>query len=210
MGDHDDGLSVFVSEIFEDADDLLFCRRIQVAGRLIREDEIHVACQGPRDSDSLLFAAGKLIDQTVRLAGDDAEAFQEVVRDVLSVFGQFVVRFRYGQQYVFQSGQIGDQIELLENDGNVVSSVSVQANLIDILPFKEDPAAFRRIQSRHQRKQRGLTRTGRTEDRRKDPGGSAVHNRHRYRNNSGFLILVLQTYGPPSSDSSGSSSDCNA
>ena len=50
----DDGLAEVFRQKAEDPDDFLFGRRVEVAGRFIREDQIDIGSQRPRDRNPSL------------------------------------------------------------------------------------------------------------------------------------------------------------
>src|ERR1051325_2015890 len=60
VGDEDDGL-VLRGELFEDGDDVAAGLRIEVAGRLVGEDERRIVDQSAGDGDSLALSAGELV-----------------------------------------------------------------------------------------------------------------------------------------------------
>ena len=59
VGDHDDGLAVLAVERLEEAEDFVAGFAVEVAGRLVAEEQRGVGDDGPRDADALLLAAGK-------------------------------------------------------------------------------------------------------------------------------------------------------
>ena len=56
VGDHDDGRA-FLVELAEHPHHLLAMRGVEVAGRLVGEDQLGLADQGAGDGDALLLAA---------------------------------------------------------------------------------------------------------------------------------------------------------
>ncbi len=59
MRDHDDGLARFI-QLGQQGHDLVTGARVEVAGRLIGQNNVRVIDQGSGDRHALLLAAGKL------------------------------------------------------------------------------------------------------------------------------------------------------
>jgi hypothetical protein len=57
--DHDDGLAVLAVERLEQVEDLVAGLAVEVAGRLVAEQERGIGDDAPGDADALLFAAGE-------------------------------------------------------------------------------------------------------------------------------------------------------
>ena len=64
MGDHDDGVALCV-DAFELFHDGFGGVRVEVAGRLVSEDNLGVANDGASDCYTLLLATGKLVGKIV-------------------------------------------------------------------------------------------------------------------------------------------------
>jgi hypothetical protein len=64
-------------ELLENVHDLETCAAVEVAGRLIGEDDFRIVDESTRDRDSLLLAAGKLARMMIFAAGkaDGSEDF---------------------------------------------------------------------------------------------------------------------------------------
>ena len=60
VGDHDDGLAVVAVERLQQIEDLVAGLAIEVAGRLVAEQQRRVGDDGARDADALLLSAGEL------------------------------------------------------------------------------------------------------------------------------------------------------
>ena len=59
MRDHDDGLAVLAVERLEQAEDFVAGLAVEIAGRLVAEQQRGIGDDGARDADALLFAAGE-------------------------------------------------------------------------------------------------------------------------------------------------------
>ena len=60
VGHHDDGLAMVAIEDAQEFEDLIAGLPIEVAGRLVTEQEHRIAHDRPRDPDALFLAAGQL------------------------------------------------------------------------------------------------------------------------------------------------------
>ena len=60
VGDHHDGLAELVDGLAHEVEDLGAGLRVEVAGRLVGEDDVGPAGQGPGHGDPLLLAARQL------------------------------------------------------------------------------------------------------------------------------------------------------
>jgi len=108
--DHDGWCDLGV-KIAEELEDDLLIGGVQVAGGLIGEDDFRIIDQGAGDGDALLFAAGELRGQ-VSGAGFHADAAQG--GHGLLLIGHAVEEL--GEHDVFESGEMRDQMELLEDE----------------------------------------------------------------------------------------------
>ena len=66
VGGGDDGDAALFAELVEELDDLLAGVEVEVAGRLVGEDDGGVVGEGAGDGDALLLSAGKLVGAVVR------------------------------------------------------------------------------------------------------------------------------------------------
>src|SRR4051794_1957395 len=81
--DLDDRRPAFV-ELLEQLHDLLALARMQVARRLVREDDLRVGDDGSRDGDELLLAARELVRIEILLL-DDRELVEDVAHHALAL-----------------------------------------------------------------------------------------------------------------------------
>ena len=68
--DHDDGLAVLAVERLQQVEDLVAGLAVEVAGRLVAEQQRRVGDDGARDADALLLAAGELPRIVLRAVGE--------------------------------------------------------------------------------------------------------------------------------------------
>ena len=120
MRDHDDGVSGCV-EFAEDVDyDLLICG-VEVAGRLVGEQDRRVVDESAGDADALLLSAAEFARQVI---GARAKAY--ALKRSPGVGG-----VRHGVEIlsehdVFERGQVGDQMKLLEDETDLVGAKAVE------------------------------------------------------------------------------------
>ena len=115
MSDHDDG-DALVVELLKHAHHLDGGLAVEVAGRLVREEDLGVVGQGAGDGDALLLAAGKLVWM---MAGAVAEAHQiECARGMFALFPGMnavtVVKHRHFD--VLQRRRARKQVETLKDE----------------------------------------------------------------------------------------------
>ena len=60
MGHHDDGLAELSMQRLKQRQDLIGRRSVEIAGRLIADQQARIGNQRPRDGDPLLLATGEL------------------------------------------------------------------------------------------------------------------------------------------------------
>ena len=84
MGDLYDGDALLLIELPEKIHDLIALSGVQVAGRLIRQQQSWFVDDGPGHTDELLLAAGKLIGKEI-LLGDDGESIENICYDAFAI-----------------------------------------------------------------------------------------------------------------------------
>ena len=115
---HDDGLAELAVEAGEHGEDIFGRGGVEVAGRLVGQDQVGISHDGARDSDALFLTTGKLLGQVAQAIAQ-ADQFQ-------SGFGVlhtlFLVELGQLQRQldIFERGQNRDQVERLKNEANVV------------------------------------------------------------------------------------------
>ena len=95
--------------------------RVEVAGRLVGEDQRRLVDQRPGDAHPLLLAAGELARQVAQ-ALPEAHPAQRLLG--LAAVGHAVDVLR--QHDVLQRGEIGDEMELLEDQAHRALAVARQ------------------------------------------------------------------------------------
>ena len=113
--DHDERLAVVLHRRAQQLEDLAAGLRVEVAGRLVREDDGRPAHERAGDRDALLLAAGEL-GRAVRAPVLQADLVEQVLEEVL-------VRLRPGEREregdVLLGGQHRQQVEELEDEADV-------------------------------------------------------------------------------------------
>src|SRR5437763_17048195 len=91
---------------------------MQIAGRLVGEDEFRIGDNGARDGDELLLSTGELIREEVFLA-DDAETIQHVSDDSLALALLYVF-IRERDFKILVHGQVIEQVVTLKDETDVL------------------------------------------------------------------------------------------
>jgi len=118
VGDHDHGLPVLVDRPPDLVQQLGRRPGVEVAGGLVREDQVGPGDQRPRRGDPLLLAAGKLGGAVTEAVGDAERAGQfpePAAGRLLAAQGQ-------RQQDVLPRGQGGDEVEGLEHETDALAA----------------------------------------------------------------------------------------
>jgi hypothetical protein len=118
VGDEDDGLAGLV-ELLEDAHDLFRRARVEVAGRLVGEDDGRIGDQGAGDRHPLLLAPGELRGVMVLAAGeaDPREGFARAAGALGGAQAQVAVEHR--QLDVLDGPGARQQVEALEDEADL-------------------------------------------------------------------------------------------
>lgn len=120
MGDHDDGVPLGV-KAFEEFDDDSLIGGIEISGRLVGEEDGRVVDEGAGDADALLLASTELAGE---VAGTVGEAYVLERGAGLGGVGGGVEVLR--EHYVFYGGEIGDEVELLKDEADLVGAKAVE------------------------------------------------------------------------------------
>ena len=116
VGDHDDGLAELAHRVAQETEHLGAGAGVEVAGRLVGEDDLGPGDQGPGAGDPLLLAAGQLagpVPEPVAQADGVDDRVEPVLVGLAPGDGQ-------RQQDVLLRGQRGQQVELLEDEADLV------------------------------------------------------------------------------------------
>ncbi len=115
MGDEQDRLAVAL-KLAKEFHHLVAAARVERPGGLIGEQERGIIDQGPRNRDALLLAAA----QTSRVAtGDVCDA--ELVQQLPGAARRGIALQLRGDKDVLERGQVGEQVEELKDEADVVA-----------------------------------------------------------------------------------------
>jgi hypothetical protein len=123
---HADGRAAAV-QVVQQLDDRFAVGRVEVAGRLVGEQDEGLTRQRSGDRDALLLTAGQLARKVFR-AVRHADLFQRFVDARLS-FRAAQVAIRQGQFHVLVNVQIADQVEALKDEPDFA--------VADVRPLRE-------------------------------------------------------------------------
>ena len=140
--------------------------RVEVAGRLVREQDERLAGDGARDGDALLLTAGELARQVLR-AMRHADALERRL-DALLALGRLHAAVGERQLDVLEHGEIADQVEALEDEPDlaVADARALRGGQLGDRPAVQQVLPFgRRVEQAENRQQRRLAAARRPGDR---------------------------------------------
>lgn len=156
MGDQHDGLSALV-EAGEQPQHLPGALAVEAAGGFVGEQQAGGVDQGAGQGDALLFAAGQLARCAVLLTG------QAQLVEQLAAGGTGLPGGPAGQQGgefdVVGDGEVGDQVEELEDDPDVVAAQFGPARLavaVDLPSVEPEGAAVGAVQAAEEVEESGF------------------------------------------------------
>jgi len=155
-----------ILEPAEDSIDLVAGLRVELAGRLVGQDQDRVLDQGPRDRHPLLLASRHLVGPVVEPVAQ-ADVRQELGRPGALFVGQAAGQERH--QYVLHRRQVADQVERLEDESDPVAAVAVLLGLGhrgQVLALDPDRPRVGPVERAQQVEKRALARAGGTDDER--------------------------------------------
>ena len=115
MGDHDDGVALGVNalELFHDDEGGV---GVEVAGGFVSEDDFWVGDDGAGDGGALLLATGELEGEVIFFFFE-----VEALKDFFGLdeaAGFVVAGVNKGKSDVFDDGEVGDEVEVLEDEAD--------------------------------------------------------------------------------------------
>src|SRR6267143_2654781 len=151
-------------DLEEQLNDLPRSRRIQVSRGLIREKNSRVVDEGPGNRHPLLLAARQLVGIFAFLSfePDDAQHFLDLRLEV----AQHALRHTQREGHVLEDGQVGQQLEILEDHADLPPQVRQVAPLEEaqVLPLDVDAAGGRLLLADQEADQRRLSGTAWTHE----------------------------------------------
>jgi hypothetical protein len=161
--DHDDGLAELVGRPAQELEQIGGGLGIQVAGRLVGEDDRRLVDEGPGDRNALLLAAGELGGPMRETVGD-ADRRDELVEPL-------AVGLAPGQgerkEDVLLRVEDRHQVEALEDEAELVAPHPRQLAVLEageLRPVDRDGARGRTVEARQEMHQGRLARTRRSHD----------------------------------------------
>ncbi len=165
VGHHHDGAALLSVEAVEQLHDLDAHLGIQVAGRLVGEEDLRVARDGAGDGHALALAAGELRREVAR-AVREAHLLQHGLGPLPALRGGDLA-VEQGQLHVVQHVQGTDQVEALEDEAQPPVPEGGQllvAHARRVHPVDLDRAGGGQVQQAHEVQQGGLPATGGAHD----------------------------------------------
>lgn len=118
VGDEDEGGAGFVVEVEEEVDDVAAVAAVEVAGGFVGKEQGGAVDEGAGEGDALLLTAGELNGVVV---GAVLEAdFGE--QAACAAVGIALAEQFQGHHDVFEGGEGGDELEILEDEADVASA----------------------------------------------------------------------------------------
>lgn len=163
MGDEKQGhvpLGLFGKQ---EVGDLAACLAVEIAGRLVGDQDGGIGCQRPGDRHTLLLPAGKLTGIVMQPVAE-ADGGKLVLGN-----GEGVAHIGKLQRHcdVFQRGHVGQQVEGLEDDADPASAKGGQPVFGKIMKrgvVDVQRAAVQSLQAGEHHQQRRFAGTGRSDD----------------------------------------------
>src|SRR5579864_192243 len=149
---HHDDRAALLMELTQQAENDFFVLRVEIAGGLVGQNNSGVVDQRSRDADALLLATGELGRQMMRpvAKSDSRQSFEGFL-----LVGHAVEILR--QHYVFDGGEEGDQVKLLEDESDLFAAHTIQfgcGNSGYVLAVEPDLARGRAVETSDQVDQR--------------------------------------------------------
>jgi hypothetical protein len=115
----EDGGHAFLLEILEDGEEVVAVVLVERGGRLVEDEELHVAREGLGDLDQLLLADAELLHPGGGIHVE-SHALEHLGRllDALVELDETVLRDLVAELDVLEDGHVGHEGELLVDDGN--------------------------------------------------------------------------------------------
>jgi hypothetical protein len=157
VGDHDDGLAHGV-ELRQALHNLVAGLGVEVAGRLVGQDDTGIIDQSPGDGDALLLAAGQLHGAVIEAIAQ-ADHVGQVEAPFACPLGQVNALVEQGNLDVLDNRVLRQQVVRLKDEAQIAAAdlgQLVVVHLRNVLVAEEVLPAGRPIQTAKQIEQRGL------------------------------------------------------
>ena len=160
---HDDDCSALLVQLTEQVEHDLLIPLIEIAGRLVGENQLRVVDERAGDAHALLLTAGQLAGQVMRTLLQP-HSFQRFHRLLLIDYRMVVLR----HHHVLHRRQMRHEVKLLEHESDhVLAHIGELAGVQILQPaaFEHDGTLRRRIHAADHVHQRGFAGTGRADNR---------------------------------------------
>jgi len=164
MGHHDHRLPVLVDGPADLGEQFGRGPGVEVAGRLVREDQVRPRDQGPRRRHPLLLPAGQLGRPVPEPVGDAQRAGQFGQPRLVGLLAAECQR----EGHVLPRGQRGHQVESLEHEADALTAQQRHGLVVQLAELDVAEQHLSRgepVQARQAVQQRRLARAGRAHDR---------------------------------------------
>ena len=157
-----------VVERAEQLDDLRARLRVEVAGRLVAQEQLRRAVQRARDGHALLLPAGERARGRPGLVADaDALERRHRARVVVGV-GAAAVAEIGGQLHVLAGAQVVEEVERLEDEADLAVAKARQAAIVERVQIVAEHvglAGVAAVEAAHDVQERRLARAGAADER---------------------------------------------
>jgi hypothetical protein len=166
MGDDDHRLALGAIQVAQEPEHLRARARVQVARRLVGQDELGIGEERPGDRDPLLLASRELRRQVI-----GAVRQPDPVQQGRCALARCVVRAagdERGKEHVLLSAQRGQQVEELKHEADAVTPKAGEprvAEAVVALAGQDDLPRRGRFEGPEEVQHRRLARAGRPHDR---------------------------------------------
>ena len=163
VSDYNDGAAVIVGEGAEDLYYICRVGRVEVACRLVGEDDLAALREGARDRNSLLLTARKMGGETVVVACGKLNSLADLYSQFRGIFPRHLLQIERVADILLH-GQKWKEVVILINYADGIAAEAVSVPLLRGLTVDYDLALGRNVESRHKRKERGLARARLADD----------------------------------------------
>jgi hypothetical protein len=155
-------------EAVEEVEDLGAGRRVEVAGRLVGEEDAGPRDQGPGDGHSLALASGQFRGAVIEPIGQ-ADAIEQAPRPIKVAFLGIALFDQRGKQHIFKNRTLRQKVMFLEDEAHAAVAKPGEVafrKLKRVGSIERHPSGSRRFKRAEDVQQGALSRTGGAHDRR--------------------------------------------
>ncbi len=159
MRDHDDGVVVFMSQIFQQLNNFFPISDVKVAGGLIRQNHLRTRSQRARNSNALFFTTRDHIRETFINRVGQVDVPNIFLGNQCRFLGSLSKQFQWKTD-ILKAGHQWKKVKALVNHCHIFAAVLIQIHAIGGNAPVNHLTIRRYRQPSHQRKQGGFARTG--------------------------------------------------